>query len=167
MRISAFPYRMNTMTAFVFAAIGFLLFGGFLAVMIIMALRNPPEMSIEILFTFGIFIFFAALSLLVASYSCEGRITKQGIYIRNILGVFMIPWNEITYVHTFQGTMLIGGECKEFTLPDRGYWADLSGGLFTDYFERKLKQRKVKPVETGFFLPSFKKTRVRYRDFPG
>jgi hypothetical protein len=120
----------------VYKIIGWICMVFFFSITVLAALNGEIYPALALL-AFGI------LGLVIILFTGKVTINNFGFKVKLPIGTYFIPWNEVEYVETGSGNMLIGGNDKKITFPAPEAWTGSDKYNAKDMFAAKLKERNL------------------------
>jgi hypothetical protein len=138
----------------VYKIIGWICMVFFFSITILAALDGEIYPALMLL-AFGI------LGLLIILFTGKVTINNFGFKVKLPIGTYFISWNEVEYVETASGNMLIGGNDKKITFPAPEAWTGSDKYNAKDMFAAKLKERNLS-VKQSFraTFPALKNAKI-------
>jgi hypothetical protein len=94
--------------------------------------------------------------------SGEGYIDMNGFKVKTLIGTFYIEWDEIEYIETGSGNMIIGSQEKRIAFPSFEYWNGKEKEKAVEIFCEVIEKKNIEIKETRrAILPIYKGTRER------
>lgn len=107
------------------------------------------------------FVAFGMLGLAIILFTGKVTIDNYGFKVKLPIGTYFISWNEVEYVETGSGNMLIGGNDKKITFSSPEVWTGVEKFNAKDMFAAKLKERNL-TIKQSFraSFPALKNAKV-------
>lgn len=115
---------------------------------------GQPEVS-------PVFIFFILLGVLMLIMSGRAEISYNGFKVLIPLGEYYISWNEVEYIETGAGNLILGGHKKRLCFPSFEFWNGKDKINAIEIFARVAEEKQLEIKETKrAILPIYRNTKI-------
>ncbi|OGO79551.1 MAG: hypothetical protein A2Y23_09820 [Clostridiales bacterium GWB2_37_7] len=108
-----------------------------------------------------VFILFMILGVLGVLISGKAEITSNGFLVLLPIGKYYISWEEVEYIETGSGNLVLGNKTKRICFPSFEFWSRSEKEEAVDLVFQILKRKGLQIQETKrAILPLYKNTKV-------
>ncbi|CAM3824410.1 hypothetical protein [Mesobacillus thioparans] len=111
-----------------------------------------------------VFILFFLLGLLGILIGGKAEISSKGFLAVLPIGNYYISWEEVEFIETGAGNLVLGNKNKRLCFPSFEYWSGGEEGKAFDFVQKVSKGKKLEIRETKraiLPIPLFKNTKVK------
>jgi hypothetical protein len=91
----------------------------------------------------------------------RAEITSIGFKVILPIGKYYIPWEEVDYIESGQGNLILGNHEKRISFPSFEFWRGRDKEAAFDIIDEVLEHRNLDIQETKrAILPIYKNTRI-------